>query len=85
MSGNQVVCYCMFGGVKQCFYIVLFDNFIVRYYCYVICQMCYNVYIMGYQQYFWCLFLYNVFQQIEDVCLCYYVKVGGWFIGDDKW
>ena len=26
MSGNQAARHCMFGGVKQRFYIALFDN-----------------------------------------------------------
>ena len=84
MSGNQAARHRMFGGVKQRFYIALFDNLTVRHHRHVIRQTRHNAHIMGDQQHSRRLFLHNAFQQIEDARLCYHVEVGGRFIGDDK-
>ena len=50
MSGNQAARHCMFGGVKQRFYIALFDNLTVRHHRHVIRQTRHNAHILGHQQ-----------------------------------
>ena len=62
MSGNQAARYRMFGGVKQRFYIALFNNLTVRHYRHIVCQTRYHAHIMGNQQHSRCLFLHNAFQ-----------------------
>ena len=84
MSGNQAARYRMFGGIKQRFYIALFDNFTVRHHRHIIRQTRHNAHIMGHQQHSRRLFLHNALQQIEDARLRYHIKVGSRFIGDDK-
>lgn len=84
MCGQQVLVEWVLWGVKQCIYIVVFNEVIVFYYCYVMCQLCYDVYVMCYQQQFQIVSGDNICQQVEDVCLGDGIEIGCWFVGDDK-